>query len=77
MRRLWGNFWNKCKVPPVCDSSRVTQRVGWKHKTEECVSILLYGMIVTIPGNKELKIGLLKNAIRKAGLTEEGFLKFL
>ena len=35
------------------------------------------GMIVTIPGNKELKIGLLKNAIRKAGLKEEEFLKLL
>ncbi len=35
------------------------------------------GMIVTIPGNKELKIGLLKSAIRKAGLTEEQFLELL
>jgi predicted RNA binding protein YcfA (HicA-like mRNA interferase family) len=35
------------------------------------------GMIITIPGNKELKIGLLKSAIRKAGLTEEQFLEFL
>ena len=35
------------------------------------------GMIVTIPGNKELKIGLLKNAIRKSGLTEEQFLELL
>ncbi|MDG6996875.1 MAG: type II toxin-antitoxin system HicA family toxin [Nitrososphaerota archaeon] len=35
------------------------------------------GMIVTIPGNKELKIGLLKSAIRKAGLTEEQFLDLL
>jgi predicted RNA binding protein YcfA (HicA-like mRNA interferase family) len=35
------------------------------------------GMIVTIPGNKELKIGLLKNAIKKAGLSEEEFLKLL
>jgi predicted RNA binding protein YcfA (HicA-like mRNA interferase family) len=34
-------------------------------------------MIVTIPGNKELKIGLLKNAIKKAGLSEEEFLKLL
>lgn len=35
------------------------------------------GMIVTIPGNKELKIGLLKSVIRKAGLTEEEFFKLL
>jgi len=35
------------------------------------------GMIVTIPGNKELKIGLLKSVIRKAGLTEEQFLDLL
>jgi len=32
------------------------------------------GMIITIPGkNKELKIGLLKAVIRRAGLTEEEF----
>ena len=31
-------------------------------------------MIITIPGkNKELKIGLLKAVIRRAGLTEEEF----
>jgi predicted RNA binding protein YcfA (HicA-like mRNA interferase family) len=35
------------------------------------------GMIVTIPGSKELKIGLLKSVIKKAGLTEEEFLKLL
>jgi len=35
------------------------------------------GMIVTIPGNKVLKIGLLKNAIKKAGMTEEKFLELL
>jgi predicted RNA binding protein YcfA (HicA-like mRNA interferase family) len=35
------------------------------------------GMIVTIPGNKEIKIGLLKSAIRKAGLTEEHFIELL
>lgn len=35
------------------------------------------GMIITIPGNEELKIGLLKNAIKKAGLTEREFLKSL
>ena len=35
------------------------------------------GMIVTIPRNKELKIGLLKSAIRKSGLTEEQFLELL
>lgn len=31
------------------------------------------GMTITIPGKGELKIGLLKSAIRKAGLTEEQF----
>ena len=35
------------------------------------------GMIVTIPGKGELKIGLLKSAIYKAGLTEELFLESL
>ncbi len=35
------------------------------------------GMLVTIPGNHELKIGLLKAAIRKAGLTDEQFLQYL
>jgi predicted RNA binding protein YcfA (HicA-like mRNA interferase family) len=35
------------------------------------------GIIVTIPGNKDLKIGLIKNAIRKSGLTEEQFLELL
>ncbi|MCL4512081.1 MAG: type II toxin-antitoxin system HicA family toxin [Bacteroidetes bacterium] len=35
------------------------------------------GMIVTIPGNRELKIGLLKSAIRKAGLSEQEFLDLL
>ena len=35
------------------------------------------GQIITIPGSKELKIGLLKAAIKKAGLTEEKFLKLL
>ena len=35
------------------------------------------GMIVTIPGRKELKIGLLKNAIQKANLTIENFLELL
>jgi predicted RNA binding protein YcfA (HicA-like mRNA interferase family) len=31
------------------------------------------GMLITIPGPKELKLGLLKAAIKKAGLTEEEF----
>ncbi|MBS3772051.1 MAG: type II toxin-antitoxin system HicA family toxin [Bacteroidales bacterium] len=35
------------------------------------------GMIITIPGKGELKIGLLKAAINKAGLTEEEFIKLL
>ena len=35
------------------------------------------GQIITIPGPKELKIGLLKSSLRKAGLTEEEFLKLL
>jgi predicted RNA binding protein YcfA (HicA-like mRNA interferase family) len=34
------------------------------------------GMIVTIPGKKELKIGLLRAAIRKAGIDEEEFMKY-
>lgn len=35
------------------------------------------GCIVTIPGQGTMKIGLLKDAIKKAGLTEEEFLEFL
>jgi len=35
------------------------------------------GRIVTIPGRGELKVGLLKDAIKKAGLTEEQFLDLL
>jgi len=35
------------------------------------------GQLITIPVSKELKIGLLKNAIKKAGLTEERFLELL
>jgi predicted RNA binding protein YcfA (HicA-like mRNA interferase family) len=35
------------------------------------------GMIITIPGKEELKVGLLKSAIFKAGLTEEQFLDLL
>jgi hypothetical protein len=35
-------------------------------------------MIITIPGkNKELKIGLLKAALRKSELTEEKFIELL
>jgi predicted RNA binding protein YcfA (HicA-like mRNA interferase family) len=35
------------------------------------------GCLLTIPGRSELKIGLLKDAIKKAGLTEEQFLELL
>jgi len=35
------------------------------------------GQIITIPGSCELKIDLLKAAIKKAGLTEEKFLSLL
>ncbi len=35
------------------------------------------GQIITIPNSKEIKIGLLKAAIRKAGLTEEEFMQLL
>jgi predicted RNA binding protein YcfA (HicA-like mRNA interferase family) len=35
------------------------------------------GQLITIPSHRELKIGLLKTAIRKAGLTEEDFLSLL
>ena len=35
------------------------------------------GQIITIPYHRELRIGLLKAAIRKAGLTEEQFLDLL
>ncbi|MGC9445357.1 MAG: type II toxin-antitoxin system HicA family toxin [Candidatus Methanospirareceae archaeon] len=35
------------------------------------------GQLITIPRSKELKIGLLKAAIKKAGLTEEEFLSLL
>ncbi|MEQ8170967.1 MAG: type II toxin-antitoxin system HicA family toxin [Candidatus Eremiobacterota bacterium] len=35
------------------------------------------GMIITIPDEGELKIGLLKSAIMKAGLTDKVFLDLL
>ena len=35
------------------------------------------GQIITIPVSKDLKIGLLKVAIKKAGLTEEEFMRLL
>lgn len=35
------------------------------------------GQLITILAHRELKIGLLKAAIRKAGLTEEEFLDLL
>lgn len=35
------------------------------------------GMIITIPGRGELKIGLLKAAINKAGLKEDEFVELL
>jgi len=35
------------------------------------------GQLITIPTRGELKIGLLKAAIRKAGLTEEAFVNLL
>ena len=36
---------------------------------------MLNGRILTVPGNRELQIGLLKDAINKAGLTDEQFLE--
>ena len=35
------------------------------------------GQLITIPLHRELKIGLLKAAIKKAGLSEEEFSKYL
>lgn len=35
------------------------------------------GQLITIPSHRELKIELLKAAIRKAGLTDDDFLDFL
>jgi len=35
------------------------------------------GVIITLPDKGELKIGLLKSAIHKAGLTEEEFIDLL
>lgn len=35
------------------------------------------GQLITIPVKGEVKIGLLKAAIKKAGLTEEEFIKLL
>jgi predicted RNA binding protein YcfA (HicA-like mRNA interferase family) len=35
------------------------------------------GQLITIPCHRELRIGLLKAAVRKAGLTEEEFLDLL
>jgi len=38
---------------------------------------MLNGQIITIPSSKELKIGLLKATIKKAGLTGEEFVRLL
>jgi predicted RNA binding protein YcfA (HicA-like mRNA interferase family) len=35
------------------------------------------GMIITVPEKGELKVGLLRSVIHKAGLTEEQFLNLL
>lgn len=35
------------------------------------------GQLITIPISGEVKIGLLKSAIRKAGLSEEEYVRFL
>jgi predicted RNA binding protein YcfA (HicA-like mRNA interferase family) len=35
------------------------------------------GQLITIPVSRDLKIGLLKSAIRKAGLDDDAFLKLL
>ena len=35
------------------------------------------GQIITIPISKDLKIGLLKAAIKKAGMTDDEFIKLL
>ncbi len=35
------------------------------------------GQIITVPVSKELKIGLLKAAIKKSGLTEEELMRLL
>lgn len=35
------------------------------------------GQLITIPASGDLKIGLLKSAIRKAGLEDEEFIMFL
>jgi predicted RNA binding protein YcfA (HicA-like mRNA interferase family) len=35
------------------------------------------GRLVTIPAKRELKVGLLRDAIKKAGLTDEEFLDLL
>lgn len=38
---------------------------------------MLNGQLITIPGRGSVKIGLLKAAIKKAGLTEQEFLALL
>ena len=38
---------------------------------------MLNGQLITIPVTKELKIGLIKDALRKADLTESQFLELL
>jgi predicted RNA binding protein YcfA (HicA-like mRNA interferase family) len=35
------------------------------------------GRLLTLPGRGELKIGLLQDAIKKAGLTDEAFVELL
>lgn len=50
---------------------------GRKGKGEHVNIKMPNGVLITIPTKGELKVGLLKAAIKRAGLTEEEFLKLL
>jgi len=51
----------------------------WRGEVKETTSMLKCQMVklITIPSSKELKTGLLRAALKKAGLTEEEFLRLL
>ena len=59
---------------------KVLSKVGGIKRKGKCDHINIKmpnGQLITIPGKGELKIGLLKAALRKAEIKEEEFLKLL
>jgi len=69
---------------PVCsgaDAIRAFERAGWSraHQKGSHVTLIKSGAVVvlTVPLHRELGPGLLRNLIRKAGMTVEEFAELL